>query len=239
MKIKALDLRDVVAGTTNSERNVVANASFSLKNVVANIESSTELIFATTSEMLNRKMHSALSNLTSSSHKLLRNVAKISIVSILLLGTANLYSQLPVTDEISFHNMSANGNYKLMNNITVTQPYIQPFTGIFDGGGHTITVDITSNAQEVGLFSIVLNGTIKNLTITGSITSTGSNSNVGGFVGRIEGLNVAIQNCTNYVNVSIYDNLYASKIFCNNNCDTLKIINCLSHDEIINEEIIK
>ena len=75
------------------------------------------------------------------------------------------------------------------------------FSGVFDGNGHTITVDIqgTSNTKSdtlEALFSKVT-GEIKNLTVKGSVT--GSNK-VAGVVGKLE-KGGKINNCINYASV--------------------------------------
>ena len=64
------------------------------------------------------------------------------------------------------------------------------FAGTFDGNSNTITLDIsTSNRANVGLFGYALGlsnnkAVIKNLTVAGSVSATGSgNNNVGGIVG--------------------------------------------------------
>ena len=61
-----------------------------------------------------------------------------------------------------FLNMKADGKYYLANDITVGETYYDTFTGTLDGNGKTITViePIFEN----------LDGTVKNLTIAGSIT---------------------------------------------------------------------
>ena len=73
------------------------------------------------------------------------------------------------------------------------------FKGTFDGNGHTINVNITnstSSETHIGLFAFNY-GTIKNLTVTGTITT--SNSNVGGIAGENSGI---IYNCVNKATIS-------------------------------------
>ena len=76
----------------------------------------------------------------------------------------------PITDAAGFAAMTADGKYYLANDITVdaiwnktsdTYKENTPFTGVLDGNGHTITA-------STPLF-IFLNGTVKNLTIEGTI----------------------------------------------------------------------
>lgn len=60
-----------------------------------------------------------------------------------------------------FAKMDAAGKYYLAADITVSETYTNDFTGVFDGNGHTINTTTT-------LF-LKLNGTVKNLTMTGAI----------------------------------------------------------------------
>ncbi len=77
------------------------------------------------------------------------------------------------------------------------------FGGTLDGREHTINnlyINISNNtAKRIGLFGHIVNGTIKNLTITGTINSTTSQI-IGALVGTSE--NTTINNFKNYVNVN-------------------------------------
>jgi hypothetical protein len=68
---------------------------------------------------------------------------------------------------------------ELGNNIMIGSPY-NPFTGIFHGNGHTITVNIESN-EYTGLFRRTEFADIEDLTIAGTITGT---KRVGGLIGQ-------------------------------------------------------
>ncbi len=84
---------------------------------------------------------------------------------------------IAVTNEAEFLAMAADGNYYLANDITVTATWNAgapadpapkndtPFTGTFDGNGKTVTV-------SAPLFGY-LTGTVKNLTVTGSVNGNG------------------------------------------------------------------
>ena len=62
-----------------------------------------------------------------------------------------------------------------------------PFTGIFDGGGHTITnLYINSNVVGLGLFGTV-NGVIRNVGIVNPNVTGGSFVSIGGLVGSQDG----------------------------------------------------
>ena len=59
-----------------------------------------------------------------------------------------------------------------------------PFTGNFDGAGYTISgVAITTETDFTAFFGCVENGSIKNLTVVGSVTSTKTYTGVGAYLG--------------------------------------------------------
>ena len=74
-----------------------------------------------------------------------------------------------------------------------------PFAGEFDGNGHTISNIIIpdSSADNVGTFGYVT-GSIKNLTVTGSIENSGSCT--GGITGTLSG--GKITDCTSEINIT-------------------------------------
>lgn len=125
----------------------------------------------------------------------------------LLLALVLAVSLLPTaawaagTEEIStaeaFAQMRANGNYILTEDITVSTPYANDFSGTFDGNGHTITLRISSTSYNTGLFSkIGQNGTVKNVITAGSVTGKS-------VTGAVAGLNYGtIQKCWNQANVT-------------------------------------
>lgn len=73
-----------------------------------------------------------------------------------------------VTTAEEFAKMDAAGKYYLAADITISESYEGSFTGVFDGNGHTINTTAT-------LF-LNLNGTVKNLTVTGSIVDVAEHS---------------------------------------------------------------
>ena len=78
----------------------------------------------------------------------------------------------------------------------------KPFRGIFDGGNCTINgIKITTNKSYQGLFSFVVDGTIRNVIIGENNNITGNNR-VGGVVGYLYGLEGNISNCINYANIN-------------------------------------
>lgn len=95
-------------------------------------------------------------------------------------------------------------SYKMTANVTITDPWeslvtrATPFTGIFDGDGHSISGISISNAGETGFIPALKNATVKNLALSllveGGYSSAGlvrevvdstiSNVHITGTVGR-------------------------------------------------------
>jgi len=66
--------------------------------------------------------------------------------------------------------------------------YNVPFVGDFDGQDYSITVDIESTENYIGLFRHIAGATISNLTLSGSVISTHENFMMGeGKVGGLAG----------------------------------------------------
>ena len=78
----------------------------------------------------------------------------------------------------------------------------KPFKGIFDGGNNTIDNMIinSTNSKYNGLFSFVVDGTIRNITIGNNSEITGSPG--AGVVGFLYGFKGNISNCINYSNAN-------------------------------------
>lgn len=98
------------------------------------------------------------------------------------------------------------GNGTRNNGATIDFPY----SGTFDGGGHTISgLNVNYRNKNGGLFCYVMNATIKNLTVAGSVThSSGDGVAYGGIVGCAD--SSTIENCTNRCTVT--GNWYAGGI---------------------------
>ena len=104
---------------------------------------------------------------------------------------------------------SYSGKYiKLTADINVTQKcgtvsgstQVNPFSGNFDGGGHTITANITdSSNQGTALFSYINGATIKNLKVAGTITG---DMHAAAIVGFSKGTGNSIVNCAATANVN-------------------------------------
>ena len=88
--------------------------------------------------------------------------------------------------------------FKLMDNITVTTMAGEnnyEFCGTFDGNNKTMTLNLTSNKYYCAPFQAVGEATVKNLNITGSVTS--SQQYASSLIGRVYyGNTVYINNCT-------------------------------------------
>ncbi len=85
--------------------------------------------------------------------------------------------------------------------------YSYAYKGTFDGARYTVKgLKITGTAtQNCGLFGYVSGGVVKNLTVQGTITLTGSGSSsygAGGIVGRLDGTEGSVQNCCSDVMVT-------------------------------------
>jgi hypothetical protein len=75
------------------------------------------------------------------------------------------------------------------------------FSGTFDGGGHIIEVNINASERYMGIFGYVENATIKNLGITGSISSTyAGNPYTGGICGYA--VSTTLSDCYNTGRIS-------------------------------------
>lgn len=74
------------------------------------------------------------------------------------------------------------------------------FTGTFDGQGHTISGLNLSGTDYVALFGQVADATICNLTVSGTVTATGTRA--AGIVAQVDGAALTVKNCTNLCNVT-------------------------------------
>ena len=81
-----------------------------------------------------------------------------------------------------------------------------PFSGNFDGGGYEIAVEIeidtTNNTAYAGIFGYIIEATIQNLGVSGSVSASaiGYSSYSGGICGYMDG--DAISNCYNTGSIS-------------------------------------
>ena len=87
--------------------------------------------------------------------------------------------------------------------ITTMTTSATSFKGIFDGNGHTLTVNLTNSGGNVAPFYYLYGGTIMNLTVSGGVTTAGSFN--AGLVARTHGGINYIQNCIIHTNVAVGD----------------------------------
>ena len=83
-------------------------------------------------------------------------------------------------------------------------PVNKPFKGIFDGCNHNIDnlqIDTTEGYQ--GLFGLVIDGSIRNLSVgKDSTSSVKAGTRSGGIIGCLYGFSGNVYNCVNYANVN-------------------------------------
>ena len=82
---------------------------------------------------------------------------------------------------------------KMTADITTSTRMNGNFKGVFDGGGHTLNITISGSSWNMAPFPVISGATIKNLTVTGSVTNTSNFT--GGLVGEATGNNNLIENC--------------------------------------------
>jgi len=110
-----------------------------------------------------------------------------------------------------------------------------PFSGIFDGQGHTIDVSISSSEQGAAPFHYISGATIKDLVVTGTVTATAHHA--AGLVGFADNnsptyynapldINVTITNCLVHTNVDGGSN-YIGGIIGHNKCVNTTIEGCV------------
>ena len=95
----------------------------------------------------------------------------------------------PINTADEFLAMAADGTYYLNADITLTASYEAPFSGTLDGNGKTVTISAPMFKE--------FNGTAKNFTINGAITSEGLITVEEGYIlGRMQ---IDTAKCTDYV----------------------------------------
>ena len=76
----------------------------------------------------------------------------------------------------------------------------KPFRGVFEGNGHTLTVNILGNERFTGIFRYVGNATFRNLNIAGTVQSNSMYA-TGLVADIIDQSTVTIENCRSSVNL--------------------------------------
>ena len=98
-----------------------------------------------------------------------------------------------------------------------------PFKGIFDGGGHTITCNINyTNDDGAAPFHYIHDATIMNLSVAGSITGI---NHCAGLVGKASGTNT-IRNCKVAANVTC-SGTHCGGVLGHGGTSTTSILNCV------------
>ena len=101
--------------------------------------------------------------------------------------------------------------------------YVTSFKGIFDGNGHTLTVNLSASSYTAP-FSLLNDGTIMNLHVEGSVTVTDDYG--GGLVCRTSGGDNLIDNCV--VNTNVNGVSYIGGVIAHAyNAKKLTISNCV------------
>lgn len=126
-----------------------------------------------------------------------------------LVSTATDFANIVLTS-------TGNGTYyKLTSDLTISQQLgdnANSFNGVFDGNGHTITVNISNNNSFcTGLFANITSGEVKNLIVTGSVTNSNSGSaSVGAIAGMMQ--SGIIDNCISTASVNSTSNDFTGDI---------------------------
>lgn len=139
-----------------------------------------------------------------------------------------------ITTAEEFAAMEANGNYYLAKDIAIDASYATAFTGVFDGNGHTVTISAPMFTK--------LNGTVKNLTIEGSASQTGTVNAIESYVAAIargtdKNVSVLVENVAN--NATITGEYRAGgligQVFAGSNA---KFINCVNNGKITGTNMV-
>lgn len=123
----------------------------------------------------------------------------MAFAAALLLSSA-VSAQTQITNEAELKAIvnDLNGNYVLAADITLTGQWTplgtegSPFTGTFDGGGHSIkglTVTASSDLDNSGLFGYANNATLKNVSIIGA--KVDGDEHVGILLGNAKQVNIS------------------------------------------------
>lgn len=138
----------------------------------------------------------------------------LSVIMVLAMFTFGISAEpegTPISSAADFAAMTEDGVYYLASDIAISVPYAKEFKGTLDGNGHTVTV---SNCP---MFDIIVEATIKNLKITGSINS--NNAPAAALVVRVVD-KITVIDVTTDVNVSVTGNrqgLYAAGLVATTN----------------------
>jgi len=128
---------------------------------------------------------------------IIEDAADLKAFAALLDGKAeNLGICAKVADGVASIDVSDETWQPMPANVKDTEGNDAGYTGVFDGNGATIKLNVDKSGNNVGLFSIIGNGgEVKNVTTDGNVIGT---SYVGGICGTNKG---TISNCNNKADV--------------------------------------
>lgn len=94
-----------------------------------------------------------------------------------------------ITNESELRAMTTDGHYRLANDISLSGEWTpKAFSGVFDGEGYTISnMVLSTDSVNVGFFSVLDHASVSDVTLTGvlSVTLSQSDSHVGGLAGYV------------------------------------------------------
>ena len=105
-----------------------------------------------------------------------------------------------------------------------------PFKGVYDGGGRTLTVSIASDADYAAPFRWIHQATIRNLNVAGSVSGPDFASGLVGGIAAVEGRtsNGRIENCGVSVNVeSSHGGEHAGGVVGHGGTSKAEIVGCV------------
>ena len=121
-------------------------------------------------------------------------------------GTQDYPYLIATKEHLSNVSLYPFASFKLLADIVeaVTAPVngMSDFSGSFDGNGKNISLAITSQDSYVGLFSRIVGGSVRNLTVTGSVSGGWTEGTVDGSSQPISGTGAIAGGCsgTSFVN---------------------------------------
>lgn len=117
-----------------------------------------------------------------------------------------------------------------LNSITPVGTSSAPFSGVYDGGSKTLNVEINTTTDNTGVFGYIQDATIKNLTVSGIVQSSGVYT--GGIVGQMAGSSQLL-GCTNTATITNTNgtNSYVAGIV-GRALNTSEIISCVNEGYI-------
>jgi len=139
----------------------------------------------------------------------------------------------PIETAEEFAAMEADGNYYLAKDIAIDASY-EAFSGVFDGNGHTVKISVPMFTK--------LNGTVKNLTIEGSASQTGTSNVTASYVAAIArgsdtGATILVENVVN--NATITGQHRAGGFIAQVEGEsTVKFVNCVNNGNVTGTSMV-